>query len=81
MFRFYAEGSKLTIALLTGQKDAGAEAAALKRGSPTLACSLVEGVMGLNSGSPADVIVATPGRLMDHILTNAALPAEERYFR
>ncbi|KAG5840639.1 hypothetical protein ANANG_G00190870 [Anguilla anguilla] len=55
VFSSYAEGSSLKVVMVTGQKSFAAEQA-----------SLVEHSGGRNR-SLADIVVATPGRLVDHI--------------
>ena len=56
VFRVYAQGSGLQVKLLTGQKSFGQEQNELVR----------KGIVG-HHHSLADIVVATPGRLVDHI--------------
>ncbi|KAJ8263224.1 hypothetical protein COCON_G00156810 [Conger conger] len=55
VFSSYAEGSGLKVVMVTGQKSFAAEQASLVENS------------GGQSRSLADIVVATPGRLVDHI--------------
>ncbi|KAJ8401062.1 hypothetical protein AAFF_G00390190 [Aldrovandia affinis] len=55
VFSSYAEGSSLKVVMITGQKSFAAEQASLLENS------------GGRSRSLADIVVATPGRLVDHL--------------
>lgn len=58
VFSSYAEGSGLKVVMITGQKSFAEEQALLSKSRGGLCCSL------------ADIVVATPGRLVDHINKN-----------
>ncbi|XP_076125775.1 ATP-dependent RNA helicase DDX51 [Alosa pseudoharengus] len=58
VFCMYAEGTNLKVVMIAGQKSFAAEQASLSENRGGLACSL------------ADIVVATPGRLVDHINKN-----------
>ncbi|XP_047438839.1 ATP-dependent RNA helicase DDX51 [Mugil cephalus] len=68
VFRSYAEGTALKVVMLAGQKSFAAEQA-----------SLSEHRGGVRR-STADVVVATPGRLVDHINKNSGLCLEHLRF-
>ncbi|XP_077351760.1 ATP-dependent RNA helicase DDX51 isoform X2 [Festucalex cinctus] len=61
VFTLYAEGSNLRVVMLTGQKTFAAEEASLSEQRGGMRCCL------------ADIVVATPGRLVDHINKNSGL--------
>nr|XP_057913564.1 ATP-dependent RNA helicase DDX51 [Doryrhamphus excisus] len=61
VFLTYAEGTSLTVAMLAGQKSFAAEQASLSE------------LRGGQRRSLADIVVATPGRLVDHINKNSGL--------
>ncbi|XP_031426072.1 ATP-dependent RNA helicase DDX51 isoform X2 [Clupea harengus] len=58
VFCTYAEGTNLKVVMIAGQKSFAAEQASLSENKGALSCSL------------ADIVVATPGRLVDHINKN-----------
>ncbi|XP_062399915.1 ATP-dependent RNA helicase DDX51 isoform X2 [Sardina pilchardus] len=58
VFCMYAEGTNVKVVMVAGQKSFAAEQASLSENRGGLACSL------------ADIVVATPGRLVDHINKN-----------
>lgn len=58
VFSSYAEGSGLKVVMITGQKSFSEEQALLTKSRGGVCCSL------------ADIVVATPGRLVDHINKN-----------
>lgn len=58
VFSSYAEGTGLKVVMITGQKSFAAEQVALSKSRGGVCCSL------------ADIVVATPGRLVDHINKN-----------
>ncbi|CAN9507547.1 unnamed protein product [Ophioblennius macclurei] len=68
VFMSYAEGTSLRVAILSGQKSFAAEQAVLteKRGGARR--------------SAADIVVATPGRLVDHINKNSSFCLEHLRF-
>ncbi|XP_070781932.1 ATP-dependent RNA helicase DDX51 [Enoplosus armatus] len=68
VFASYAEGTSLKVVMLAGQKSFAAEQA-----------SLAEHRGGLRR-SLADIVVATPGRLVDHINKNSGLCLEHLRF-
>ncbi|CAG5950323.1 unnamed protein product [Menidia menidia] len=68
VFSAYAEGTALKVMMLAGQKSFAAEQA-----------SLSEHRGGVRR-SAADIVVATPGRLVDHINKNSALSLEHLRF-
>ncbi|KAM3860992.1 ATP-dependent RNA helicase DDX51-like [Diretmus argenteus] len=68
VFTLYSEGTSLKVVMLAGQKSFAAEQA-----------SLTENRGGIRR-SLADIIVATPGRLVDHINKNSGLCLEHLRF-
>ncbi|XP_051950470.1 ATP-dependent RNA helicase DDX51 [Xyrauchen texanus] len=68
VFFSYAEGTGLKVVLITGQKSLAAERAALS-----------ENRGGINR-SFADIVVATPGRLVDHINKNDSFSLQHLRF-
>ncbi|XP_072296474.1 ATP-dependent RNA helicase DDX51 [Eucyclogobius newberryi] len=60
VFSTYAEGTQLRVVIVAGQKSLAAEQASLSE------------VRGDQRRSLADIVVATPGRLVDHINKNAS---------
>ncbi|XP_077079928.1 ATP-dependent RNA helicase DDX51 [Siphateles boraxobius] len=58
VFSSYTEGSSLKVVMIAGQKSFAAERAALSENRGSISHSL------------ADIVVATPGRLVDHINKN-----------
>ncbi|XP_044025588.1 ATP-dependent RNA helicase DDX51 [Siniperca chuatsi] len=68
VFTSYAEGSSLKVVMLAGQKSFAAEQASLSEHRGGLRRSL------------ADIVVATPGRLVDHINKNSGLCLEHLRF-
>ncbi|XP_077437797.1 ATP-dependent RNA helicase DDX51 [Vanacampus margaritifer] len=61
VFTSYAEGTTLRVVMLAGQKTFAAEQASLLQHRGGMRCCL------------ADIVVATPGRLVDHINKNSGL--------
>ncbi|XP_034999696.1 ATP-dependent RNA helicase DDX51 isoform X1 [Hippoglossus stenolepis] len=61
VFTSYAEGTTLKVVMLAGQRSFAAEQASLSEQRGGIRCSL------------ADIVVATPGRLVDHINKNSGL--------
>uniref|UniRef100_A0A671NVH3 ATP-dependent RNA helicase n=1 Tax=Sinocyclocheilus anshuiensis TaxID=1608454 RepID=A0A671NVH3_9TELE len=59
VFSTYTEGTSLKVVMITGQKSFGAEQTALSE------------IRGGVSHSLGDIVVATPGRLVDHINKNS----------
>ncbi|KAK7907531.1 hypothetical protein WMY93_016143 [Mugilogobius chulae] len=68
VFSAYAEGTQLKVVIVAGQKSLAAEQASLSE------------VRGTQRRSLADIVVATPGRLVDHINTNSSLCLEHLRF-
>ncbi|XP_041814923.1 ATP-dependent RNA helicase DDX51 [Chelmon rostratus] len=68
VFTSYAEGTTLKVVMLAGQKTFAAEQASLSECRGGIRCSL------------ADIVVATPGRLVDHINKNSGLCLEHLRF-
>uniref|UniRef100_A0A8D3CJM3 ATP-dependent RNA helicase n=1 Tax=Scophthalmus maximus TaxID=52904 RepID=A0A8D3CJM3_SCOMX len=68
VFTSYAEGTTLKVVMLAGQRSFAAEQASLSEHRGGRRCSL------------ADVVVATPGRLVDHINKNSGLCLEHLRF-
>ncbi|KAJ0061304.1 hypothetical protein NL108_014824, partial [Boleophthalmus pectinirostris] len=68
VFSTYAEGTQLKVAMVTGHKSLAAEQASLSE------------VRGNQRRSLADIVVATPGRLVDHINKNSSLCLEHLRF-
>ncbi|CAJ1077528.1 ATP-dependent RNA helicase DDX51 [Xyrichtys novacula] len=68
VFTSYAEGTGLKVVMLAGQKAFAAEQASLAE------------LRGGTRRSLADIIVATPGRLVDHINKNSGLNLEHLRF-
>lgn len=68
VFTSYAEGSNLKVVMLAGQRSFAAEQAALSEHR------------GGMRRSAADIVVATPGRLVDHINKNSGLCLEHLRF-
>ncbi|XP_067084169.1 ATP-dependent RNA helicase DDX51 [Osmerus mordax] len=68
VFTSYAEGTTLKVVILAGQKSFGAEQASLSENRGGYSCCL------------ADIVVATPGRLVDHINLNAGFSLEHLRF-
>ncbi|XP_068565125.1 ATP-dependent RNA helicase DDX51 [Cebidichthys violaceus] len=68
VFTSYAEGSSLKVVMLAGQKSFAAEQASLSE------------LRGGARRSLADIVVATPGRLVDHINKNSGFSLEHLRF-
>ncbi|XP_023808849.1 ATP-dependent RNA helicase DDX51 isoform X2 [Oryzias latipes] len=68
VFGTYAEGTPLRVLMLAGQKSFAAEQASLSE------------IRGGVRRSTADIIVATPGRLVDHINKNSGLCLQQLRF-
>ncbi|XP_011609556.2 ATP-dependent RNA helicase DDX51 isoform X1 [Takifugu rubripes] len=68
VFSTYAEGTPLRVLMLAGQKSFAAEQASLSE------------YRGSRRRSLADIIVATPGRLVDHIHKKSGLNLEQLRF-
>ncbi|KAM6992647.1 ATP-dependent RNA helicase DDX51 [Tautogolabrus adspersus] len=68
VFTSYAEGTSLKVVMLAGQKTFAAEQASLSE------------VRGGTRRSLADIVVATPGRLVDHINKNSGFNLEHLRF-
>uniref|UniRef100_A0A7N6B517 ATP-dependent RNA helicase n=1 Tax=Anabas testudineus TaxID=64144 RepID=A0A7N6B517_ANATE len=68
VFMSYAEGTTLKVVMLAGQKSFAAEQASLSE------------LRGGKRRSLADIVVATPGRLVDHINKNSGLCLEHLRF-
>ncbi|XP_041662052.1 ATP-dependent RNA helicase DDX51 isoform X2 [Cheilinus undulatus] len=68
VFTSYAEGTSLKVVMLAGQKTLAAEQASLSE------------LRGGKRRSLADIVVATPGRLVDHINKNSGLNLEHLRF-
>ncbi|XP_037305358.2 ATP-dependent RNA helicase DDX51 [Pungitius pungitius] len=68
VFKSYAEGTSLKVVMLAGQKSLAAEEASLSE------------LRGGTRRSLADIVVATPGRLVDHINKNSGLSLEHLRF-
>lgn len=68
VFTSYAEGTNLKVVMLAGQKTFAAEQASLSEHR------------GGSRRSLADIVVATPGRLVDHINKNSGLCLEHLRF-
>ncbi|KAM6906126.1 ATP-dependent RNA helicase DDX51 [Lycodopsis pacificus] len=68
VFTSYAEGSSLKVVVLAGQKSFAAEQASLSE------------LRGGMRRSLADIVVATPGRLVDHINKNSGFSLEHLRF-
>ncbi|KAF6729888.1 ATP-dependent RNA helicase DDX51 [Oryzias melastigma] len=68
VFVSYAEGTPLRVLMLAGQKSFAAEQASLSE------------IRGGVRRSTADIIVATPGRLVDHINKNSGLNLQQLRF-
>ncbi|CAL1585291.1 unnamed protein product [Knipowitschia caucasica] len=68
VFSAYAEGTQLRVVMVAGHKSLGTEAASLSE------------VRGGRRRSLADIVVATPGRLVDHINKNSSLCLEQLRF-
>ncbi|XP_068433246.1 ATP-dependent RNA helicase DDX51 [Clinocottus analis] len=68
VFTSYAEGTSLKVVMLAGQKSFAAEQASLSELRGGMTCSL------------ADIVVATPGRLVDHINKNPGFSLEQLRF-
>uniref|UniRef100_A0A673XLB7 ATP-dependent RNA helicase n=1 Tax=Salmo trutta TaxID=8032 RepID=A0A673XLB7_SALTR len=68
VFSSYAEGNSLKVVMLAGQKSFAAEQASLSENRGGISHSL------------ADIVVATPGRLVDHINKNDGFSLEHLRF-
>lgn len=68
VFASYAEGTSLKVVMLAGQKSFAAEQASLSEHRWNMRRSL------------ADIVVATPGRLIDHMTKNSGLCLEHLRF-
>ncbi|XP_071384542.1 ATP-dependent RNA helicase DDX51 [Centroberyx affinis] len=68
VFTSYSEGTTLKVVMLSGQKSFAAEQASLSENRGGMRRSL------------ADIVVATPGRLVDHINKNSGLCLEHLRF-
>ncbi|XP_076613265.1 ATP-dependent RNA helicase DDX51 [Chaetodon auriga] len=68
VFTSYTEGTTLKVVMLAGHKTFAAEQASLSEHRGGIRCSL------------ADIVVATPGRLVDHINKNSGLCLEHLRF-
>ncbi|KAL6095555.1 ddx51 [Pungitius sinensis] len=68
VFKSYAEGTSLKVVMLAGQKSLAAEESSLSE------------LRGGTRRSLADIVVATPGRLVDHINKNSGLSLEHLRF-
>lgn len=68
VFASYAEGTPLKVVMLVGQKSFAVECASLWEQRGSMRCSA------------ADIVVATPGRLVDHINKNSGLCLEHLRF-
>ncbi|XP_031721903.1 ATP-dependent RNA helicase DDX51 isoform X2 [Anarrhichthys ocellatus] len=68
VFTSYAEGSSLKVVMVAGQKSFAAEQASLSE------------LRGGMRRSLADIVVATPGRLVDHINKNSGFSLEHLRF-
>ncbi|KAM9782724.1 ATP-dependent RNA helicase DDX51 [Neosynchiropus ocellatus] len=68
VFKSYAEGTSLRVVMLAGQRSLAAEQASLSE------------CRGGARRSLADIVVATPGRLVDHINENSGLNLEHLRF-
>ncbi|XP_062293311.1 ATP-dependent RNA helicase DDX51 [Scomber scombrus] len=68
VFTSYAEGTSLKVVMLAGQRSFAAEQASLSE------------LRGGARRSLADIVVATPGRLVDHINKNSGLSLEHLRF-
>lgn len=68
VFSAYTEGSSLKVVMITGQKSFAAEQTALSE------------IRGGVSHSLADIVVATPGRLVDHINKNSSFSLQHLRF-
>lgn len=68
VFSSYAEGTSLRVVMIAGQKSFTAEQASLSE------------LRGGRRRSLADIVVATPGRLVDHINKNSGLSLEHLRF-
>ncbi|XP_054473989.1 ATP-dependent RNA helicase DDX51 [Anoplopoma fimbria] len=68
VFASYAEGTSLKVVMLAGQKSFAAEQASLSE------------LRGGMRRSLADIVVATPGRLVDHINKNSGFSLEHLRF-
>ncbi|KAM6954034.1 ATP-dependent RNA helicase DDX51 [Aplochiton taeniatus] len=68
VFTSYSEGTPLKVVMLAGQKSLAAEQASLSENR------------GGSNRSLADIVVATPGRLVDHINKNPAFNLEHLRF-
>lgn len=68
VFTSYADGTPLKVVMLAGQKSLAAEQASLSENRGGASCSL------------ADIVVATPGRLVDHINKSEGFSLEHLRF-
>uniref|UniRef100_A0A3Q2QHV1 ATP-dependent RNA helicase n=1 Tax=Fundulus heteroclitus TaxID=8078 RepID=A0A3Q2QHV1_FUNHE len=68
VFTSYAEGTPVKVVMLVGQRSFAAECASLSEQRGNVRCSA------------ADIVVATPGRLVDHINKNSSLCLEHLRF-
>ncbi|XP_056319047.1 ATP-dependent RNA helicase DDX51 [Danio aesculapii] len=68
VFSAYTEGSSLKVVMITGQKSFAAEQTALSENRGGVSHSL------------ADIVVATPGRLVDHINKNSSFSLQHLRF-